>query len=64
VQDSREAHSDFLDPAGLADDFDIHGRAADLAVLDRGVIALRGIGIRGDDFPAMRALDLDFDKHA
>ena len=59
-----EADPDFLDPARLADDLDGHGRAANFAVLDGRVIALRGVGHRRDDFAAMRALDLDLDEHA
>src|SRR5476649_1709389 len=49
---SREADADFLHPARVADDLDRHRRAADLAVLDSRVIALRGIGHRGNDLPA------------
>src|ERR1700722_2892869 len=58
-----EADSNFFHFSRFANDLDIHGSAADLAVLDGRVIALRGISRRGDDFSAMRALDLNFDEH-
>jgi len=60
---SGEADANFLDLARLADDLDIHRRATDFAILDRRVIALRGIGGGGDDLSAVRALDLNFDEH-
>jgi hypothetical protein len=55
--------ADVLDLAGLAGDLDGHGGAADFAILDGGVIALGGVGGGGDDFTAMRALNLDLDEH-
>ena len=60
---SGEADANFLDLARLASDLDIHWRTADLAVLDRRVIALRSVGSGGDDLSAVRALDLNFDEH-
>jgi hypothetical protein len=55
---------DFFDPPRLANDLDIHRRAADLAILNRRVIALRCVSGRGDGFAAMGALDFNLDEHA
>ena len=59
----REGDPGFLHAARLADDLNVHWRAADLAVFDGRVIALRCVGHRSNDFSAMRALDLNFDEH-
>ena len=58
-----KADADFVDLPRFADDLDVHRRAADLAVLDGRVIALRRVRRRDDDFPAMGTLDLDFNEH-
>ncbi len=60
---SGKADADILHLTGLADNLDIHRRAADLAIFDGRVVALGRVGGRGNDLPAMRALDLDFDEH-
>ncbi len=57
------ADMDFIDPARFADDLDVHRRAADLAILDGRVIALGGVGVGGDGFAAMGALDLNLNEH-
>jgi hypothetical protein len=54
---------DGLDATGLANDLEVHRGAADLAVLDGGVVALGGVGGGGDDLAAMGALDLDGYDH-
>jgi hypothetical protein len=60
---SGKCDADFIDTSRFADDFDVHGRAADFAILDGRVIALGCVSHRGDDFAAVRALNLDFDEH-
>ena len=60
---SGEADADVLYSARLAGHLDVHRCAANLAVLDRRVVTLRGVRRRGNDLAAMRALDLDFYEH-
>jgi hypothetical protein len=58
-----EAYPHILDTTRFADDLDIHRGATDFAVLDGGVVPLRCIGGGRDDFPTVRALNLDLDEH-
>ena len=60
---SSGGNAHVLDLPRFANDFDIHRRAAYLAVLDGRVIALRRVGHGDDDLATMRTLDLDFDEH-
>jgi len=60
---SGERHANFFDTSRFANDFNVHGSATDFAILDGRIVTLRSIGHRGDDFAAMRALDLDLDEH-
>jgi hypothetical protein len=60
---SGGANANVLDLARLANHFDVHRGATHLAILNGGIISLRSIGHRSDDFATVRTLNLNLDEH-